>query len=307
MTPQEIKAVVGNGLAAFPVTDFSADGDFVPDRFADRLDWLAGQGAGTCFVAGGAGEFFSLTAGEYRAVIRCGVTACAGKAAVIAGAGGPTRHAIDCVREAERAGANGVLLMPHYMTEAGQQGLAAHAGAVCGATGLGVILYNRGLSVFAPETVARLAELHPNLIAVKDGQGDIEAMVEMRERIGDRLAFLCGMPTAEIYAAAYAAIGVPAYSSAVFNFVPQLALAFHRAHVCGDHATRERLLREFYLPFARLRRRVPGYAVSLVKSGVRLIGRSAGPVRPPLVDASAEDQQALAHLLHEARHHPRAD
>lgn len=301
MTPEDIKAVVGKGLAAFPVTDFSADGDFVPDRFAQRIEWLARQGASTFFLAGGAGEFFSLTASEYGEVIRCGVAACDGQAAVIAGAGGPTRHAIDCARQAEGAGANGVLLMPHYMTEAGQQGLAAHVAAVCEATQLGVILYNRGLSVFAPDTVARLAEAHPNLIAVKDGQADIEAVVEMRQRLGDRLAFLCGLPTAEIYASAYAAIGVPAYSSAVFNFVPHVALAFHRAHVCGDHTTRDRLLREFYLPFARLRRRAPGYAVSLVKAGVRLAGRPAGPLRPPLMEAAAEDQEALARLIHQVR------
>ena len=81
---------------------------------------------------------------------------------------------------AEKAGAAGVLLMPHYLTEANQAGLAAHIEAVCKAIKIGVIVYNRNVCKLEAETVARLAERNPNLIGFKDGVGDIERFVSVR-------------------------------------------------------------------------------------------------------------------------------
>ena len=74
------------------------------------------------------------------------------------------------------------------------------------------------------------------------------------------------------------------YSSAVFNFIPRTALQFYAAVASDDAATQARLLDEFFLPYLEIRNRRPGYAVSIVKAGARLVGRDAGPVRPPLVD-----------------------
>ena len=92
--------------------------------------------------------------------------------------------------------------------------------AVCRSVKFGVIIYNRGVCRLQAETLAKLANRCPNLIGFKDGIGDIELMVSIRRRMGDRFAYLGGLPTAEVYAAAYKALGVPVYSSAVFNFIP---------------------------------------------------------------------------------------
>lgn len=297
MTPLELKATLSAGLLSFPVTDFDAAGDFVAAAYARRLEWLMPYGASVLFAAGGTGEFFSLTSEDYAAVVRTAVHTCRGGVPIIAGAGGPTRQAMAQAREAEQIGAQGILLLPHYLTEASQDGLAAHIEAVCQAVRIGVVIYNRGACRLQADTLARLADRNPNLIGFKDGFGEIELMVTIRRRLGDRLAYLGGLPTAEVYAAAYRGLGVPVYSSAVFNFIPRTAMTFYQALAAGDESTMNRLLDTFFLPYLALRNRRQGYAVSIIKAGARLVGHDAGPVRPPLVDLSAEETTALAQLI----------
>jgi 5-dehydro-4-deoxyglucarate dehydratase len=296
-TPQDLQRTIGSGLLSFPLTDFDAQGDFDAAGYARRLEWLAPYGATALFAAGGTGEFFSLTGEEYACVVRTAVDTCRGKVPIIAGAGGPTRFAIACAQEAERAGADGVLLLPHYLTEAGQEGLAAHVEAVCRSVRFGVIVYNRGVCRLQPATLARLAERCPNLVGFKDGIGDIELMVSIYQKLGDRFAYLGGLPTAEVYAAAYKALGTPVYSSAVFNFIPRTAIRFYEAVRTDDHATQHRLLHDFFMPYLDIRNRMPGYAVSIVKAGAQLVGRSAGPVRPPLTDLRPDELDALRTLI----------
>ncbi len=297
MQPQELKTIMGSGLLSFPLTDFDSEGNFNARGYAERLEWLAPYGASALFAAGGTGEFFSLTAEEYPAIIETAVQTCRGKVPIIAGAGGPTRFAIQCAQAAEKAGAHGILLLPHYLTEAGQEGLAAHVEAVCKSVKFGVIVYNRGQSRFTPETLARLAERNANLVGFKDGVGDIELMNSIYMKMGDRFAYLGGLPTAEVYAAAYKALGTPVYSSAVFNFIPKTAMDFYHAVANDDQATQHRLLREFFMPYLELRNRMPGYAVSIVKAGAKIVGHDAGPVRAPLTDLKAGEMDALKALI----------
>lgn len=295
-TPQELKAIVSEGLLSFPVTDFDAQGNFNAKTYAQRLEWLAPYGATALFAAGGTGEFFSLAPDEYSDVIRTAVTTCAGKVPILAGAGGPTRVAIAYAQEAERLGAKGVLLLPHYLTEASQQGIADHVEQVCKSVKIGVIVYNRAQSRLSADKLAQLAERCPNLVGFKDGVGDIEAMVRIRRKLGDRFSYLGGLPTAEVYAAAYRALGVQ-YSSAVFNFVPKTAMQFYRAIAAQDHDTTNRLLDEFFLPYLEIRNRCAGYAVSIVKAGAKLVGHDAGPVRAPLTDLHPEEMEMLDALI----------
>lgn len=297
-TPQELKQIISEGLLSFPVTDFDAEGNFRPSTYVERLEWLAPYGASALFVAGGTGEFFSLTRDDYSNVVRTAAETCKGKVPILAGAGGPTRVAIEYAKEAQRLGANGVLLMPHYLTEASQEGIADHAEQVCKAVpDIGVIIYNRADSKLNADMLERLAERCPNLIGFKDGVGEIEAMVTIRRRLGDRFAYLGGLPTAEVYAAAYKALGVPVYSSAVFNFIPKTAMDFYRAIAADDHATVGKLIDEFFLPYLKIRNRRAGYAVSIVKAGAKLVGHDAGPVRAPLTDLNEAELAELDVLI----------
>ena len=297
MNPQELKALLSDGLLSFPLTDFDASGQFNARAYAGRLEWLAPYGAKALFAAGGTGEFFSLDGHEYPIIIKTAVDACRGRVPIIAGAGGPTRFAIQCARAAEEAGAQGVLLLPHYLTEASQEGLIAHIQQVCDSVDFGVVVYNRNVCRLTPQSLAILAERCPNLIGFKDGIGDIELMSSIYMKMGDRLAYLGGLATAEVYAAAYKALGTPVYSSAVFNFIPKTALQFYHAVAQDDMATQHRLLRDFFMPYLEIRNRGPGYAVSIVKAGARLVGRDAGPVRAPLTDLKPAEVEQLDALI----------
>jgi 5-dehydro-4-deoxyglucarate dehydratase len=297
MNPQELKKILSSGLLSFPITDFDAEGNFRPSTYIERLEWLAPYGASALFAAGGTGEFFSLTKEEFSSVIKTAVDTCAGKVPILAGAGGATRSAIAFAQEAERLGAKGILLLPHYLTEASQDGLIAHVEQVCRSIDIGVVVYNRGICRLTADSLEKLADRCPNLIGFKDGVGDIEQMVSIWRRLGDRFSYLGGLPTAEVYAAAYKALGVPVYSSAVFNFMPKMAMDFYHAIAADDHATTNRLIDEFFLPYLAIRNRKAGYAVSIVKAGARLVGHDGGPVRAPLTDLTGEECEMLHKLI----------
>ncbi|MFC7466631.1 dihydrodipicolinate synthase family protein [Actinomadura keratinilytica] len=175
-------------------------------------------------------------------------------------------------RDAEAVGADGVLLFPPYLTEASADGLTAHVRAVCEATSLGVVLYSRANAVYTADTVAALADACPNLIGLKDGVGDLERITQIRSRLADRLVYIGGLPTAETFALPYLELGATTYSSAIFNFLPDFALAFYDAVRARDRARVQEMLDRVVLPYTAIRDRKPGYAVSIVKAGMDLTG-----------------------------------
>lgn len=297
MSPNELKKALSTGLLSFPLTDFDQDLRFEPKGYAGRLEWLMPYGATVLFAAGGTGEFFSLEPQEYAQVIKVAAETCKGQVPIVGGAGGGTTLAIKYAQEAERNGAAGVLLLPHYLTEATQDGLVRHVEAVCKSVKIGVIVYNRGATRLTAESLAKIAERCPNLIGFKDGTGDIERVVSIRRKLGDRLVYIGGMPTHEVYANAYKALGVPTYSSAIFNFIPKTAMEFYNAYWAGDTATTNRLIDEFFMPYLAIRNKGEGYAVSIVKAGATIVGKSAGPVRPPLSDLKPQEVEELTALI----------
>src|SRR5690606_35114726 len=145
-----------------------------------------------------------------------------------------------------------------------------YVSAICAATPLGVVVYNRDNAIYSPETIAALCDRHANLIGFKDGHGDVEQLVLLRSAVGDRLGLIGGMPTAEVYATAYKGLGFATYSSAIYNFLPELAVRFFEAVRQGDTAFTDRVIRTFFRPYLALRNRRRGYAVSIVKAGMRV-------------------------------------
>jgi 5-dehydro-4-deoxyglucarate dehydratase len=297
MHANELKSTLQQGLLSFPLTDFDQQLQFNARAYTDRLEWLMPYGASVLFAAGGTGEFFSLEPIEFTEVIKVAVQTCKGRVPIVAGAGGATKLAIQYAQAAENAGAQGILLLPHYLTEASQEGLIAHVQAVCASVKLGVIVYNRGACKLNAHSLQILADSCPNLIGYKDGLGDIECMVSIRLSLGDRFAYLGGLPTAEVYAHAYEGLGVPTYSSAVFNFIPRTAIDFYKAYQKGDRAITDHLIKTFFLPYIALRNQGQGYAVSIVKAGATIVGRTAGPVRPPLSDMTPSQTEQLRELI----------
>jgi len=297
MTPQEMAAKIGSGLLSFPVTPFKADFSFDEATYRANMDWLCGYEVAGLFAAGGTGEFFSLTPTEVAQIVAVAVDETNGRVPVLAGTGYGTAIAREIAVAAEKAGADGLLLLPPYLTHSEQAGLAAHVEAVCASTRLGVIVYNRDNAILQPDTLARLCERCPNLVGYKDGIGDVELMTRVYSKLGDRLTYIGGLPTAETFALPYLDMGVTTYSSAVFNFVPEFATRFYAAVRRRDHQAIHAGLKDFILPLIAIRNRKKGYAVSMIKAGMKVIGRDSGPVRPPLTDLTEAEIGELAELV----------
>ncbi|WP_031487517.1 5-dehydro-4-deoxyglucarate dehydratase [Streptomyces bicolor] len=296
-----------DGILFFPITPFDSGGAVNDELLAHHVDQGLARGANAVFAACGTGEFHALDAAEHRQVVGTAVAAAGGRAPVLAGVGGPLPHAVACARAAADVGADGLLLLPPYLVTAPETGLIAYVREVAAATGLPLVVYQRDNVRFTPQGAAELAQL-PTVKGFKDGLGDIELMQRIvpavRAALGGEeggpakeFAFFNGLPTAEVSAAAYAAVGAGLYSSAVFCFLPEVAVAFCEALASGEDNLVQRLLSGFYLPLAQLRNEVPGYAVSLVKAGVRLRGLDVGGVRPPLVDPGPEHLARLERLI----------
>lgn len=297
MNPSELARKIGEGLLSFPVTHFKQDLSFDETPYREHISWLLKFKPAGLFAAGGTGEFFSIGLSEFKQVIRAAVDETDGRVPVLAGCGYGTAIAKELAKSAEDAGADGLLLLPPYLVNSEPAGLAAHVEAVCASTGLGVIVYNRDNAVMDDVTLAKLCDRCPNLVGFKDGYGDIELMTRIYSRLGDRLIYIGGLPTAETFALPYLEMGVTTYSSAIFNFIPQFAQDFYAAVRRRDHEKVYAGLREFVLPYIGIRNRRKGYAVSIVKAGLNAIGRPAGPVRPPLVDLTQTELEELTKLI----------
>jgi len=297
ISPAELAKKIGDGLLSFPVTHFTSASAFDEAPYREHISWLLEHQPAGLFAAGGTGEFFSLTLSEFSSVVSAAVSETAGRVPVLAGCGYGTAMAKEFARAAEDAGADGILLLPPYLVNSEAAGLAAHIEAVCATTSLGVIVYNRDNAVIDDATLAGLCERCPNLVGFKDGVGDIELMTRIYARLGDRLVYVGGLPTAETFALPYLEMGVTTYSSAIFNFLPKFAQEFYLAVRRRDHETVYAGLRDFVLPYIAIRNRRKGYAVSIVKAGMTAIGRPAGPVRSPLVDLGDVEFAELRKLI----------
>jgi 5-dehydro-4-deoxyglucarate dehydratase len=302
MSPQEMAKILAKGLLSFPVTHFDQNFRFQEGPYREHCAWLLSFKRLTgLFAAGGTGEVFSLTPREIGQVVAAAVKEAAGQTPVIAGCGYGTAIAVELAKSAEKAGADGLLLLPPYLLEPSQEGLVAHIEAVCKTTSIGVIVYNRDKAVLNEDSLAELCDRNPNLVGFKDGVGDIELMMRVRAKMGDRLTYVGGLPTAETFALPYLEMGVTTYSSAIYNFMPEWALSFYDAVRAKDHAKVMQGLKEFVLPYIAIRNENKGYAVSIVKAGMTAIGRGAGPVRAPLTDLTADQFGRLKKLIEAAK------
>ena len=298
MDNQELARTIGGGLLSFPVAHFTAEGELNEPSYRDHLSWLLlssnPRASSPPEEPANTSPSPSTSSPPPSKPPSLRV---AGKVPVLAGCGYGTIMATQFAKAAEAAGADGILLFPPYLINADPEGLIAHVKAVCAATTKGVIFYNRDNAIINATTLARMADLCPNLIGFKDGVGDIDLMTRIYSKLGDRLTYVGGLPTAETFALPYLEMGVTTYSSAIFNFLPKFAMDFYAAVRRRDHAHVARELRDFVIPYIEIRDRRKGYAVSIVKAGMKVIGRDAGPVRTPLTDLTEEELALLSKLM----------
>jgi 5-dehydro-4-deoxyglucarate dehydratase len=299
-TPTELAHHLKDGLLSFPATAFTESLEFDESTYREHVEWQASHDVAGLFAAGGTGEGFSLSTEESFQVTRAAVAASRPEVPVLGSASGSTGQAIRRARAAEEAGAEGILLLPPYLSECNQRGLVEHASAVISSTNASVIVYNRANAIYSAETVAELADRHENFIGFKDAIGNIEHLAKVHALNGDRLFYLGGLPTAETYALPLLQMGMSTYSSAMFNFVPEFAVDFYRDVRNQDRAAVTEKLNRFVLPYISIRDRGEGYGVSIVKAGLKAVGRPVGPVRPPLADLREDEYEDLLELIRAA-------
>lgn len=299
-TPRELANHLKDGLLSFPVTAFDQNLELDEELYREHVSWQSSFDVGGLFAAGGTGEGFSLTGEENKRVVKAAVESSRPEVPVLGSAGGPLKDAIELARGAEAAGAEGILLLPPYLTENGQTGLLEYASAVTRSVDIAVIVYNRANAIYSAETIATLADRHENFVGFKDATGEIEHLAKVYAHNGDRLFYLGGLPTAETYALPLLQLGMSTYSSAMYNFVPEFALEFYRDVRNQDRVSVNEKLNRFVLPYLEIRDRGQGFGVSIVKAGLRAVGRNAGPVRPPLQDLNDKDLADLEDLIRKA-------
>jgi len=293
MDPNELRASF-SGVIAFPITPFKSDLSLDTDGLRDNLAQLLEHPVCAVVAAGGTGEMYSLTPGEHLQVIRSTVAAAQGRVAVIAGIGFGQRLAVELARAATEAGADGILAFPPYYPQADDEGMLAYYRAIGEATRLGMLIYSRDWANFSPAMVERLSSI-PNLVAWKDGQGDIRRLQAIINRLGDRLYWIGG--AGDDLVPAYYSIGIRAYTSSIATVAPRLSLKLHELAAGGCRDELERLMNHCVIPLYAMRARRKGYEVSTMKTLMDMAGLCGGPVRPPLVNVKDEEREELREIL----------
>jgi len=283
-----------SGVIAFPVTPFKSDLSLDLPGLHENLTKLLEHPIAAIVAAGGTGEMYSLTPAEYTRVIELTALAVEDRVPVIAGVGFGQRLAVEMAQAAEKAGADGVLAFPPYYPQAEDDGLFEYYRAIGAATRLGMLIYSRDWATFSPEMVERLTAI-PTLIGWKDGQGDIRRLQMIMNRVGDRLHWIGG--AGDDMVAAYFSVGVTTFTSSIATVAPRLSLKLHELAEAGDADGLKDLLERCVIPLYTLRARRKGYEVSAMKAMMDMVGLSGGPVRPPLVNVCAEEEDELRAIL----------
>ncbi len=283
------------GVFGFPVTPFHQDLSLDLEGLSRNVDEMAAYPFCAMVAAGGTGELYSMSADEIERVVRTSVEAVNGRMPVVAGTGYNTPMGVDIAKRLEKAGADCLLVLPPYYSDAPEEGLFAYYEAIGEATGLPLMIYSRGWAVFSPEQVARLAERVPSLVAWKDGQGNGMKYQRIMQKVGDRLAWLGGL--GDDCVPTYFAAGVQAYTSSISNIAPLVSLALAEAGMAHDFVKLTELMNKYVHPIYALRERVKGYEVAVMKSAMEILGMPAGPVRPPLENTRPKDIEVLRILM----------
>lgn len=283
-----------SGVIAFPITPFKDDLSLDLPGLHQNLNKLLEYPISAVVPAGGTGEMYSLTPAEYLRVIELTVLAVEDRIPVIAGVGFGQRLGVEMAQAAEKAGADGILVFPPYYPQAEEDGLFEYYRSIATATNLGAILYSRDWTRFTPPMVERLSSIQ-NLIAWKDGHGDIRQVQSIIHHVGERLLWIGA--AGDDLIGAYYSTGIRTFSSSIATVAPALALKLHELAAADDTEALAELLEECVIPLYALRARRKGYEVSAMKVMMDMVGLNGGPVRPPLVNVTSDEVDELRTIL----------
>ncbi|MBU8689018.1 5-dehydro-4-deoxyglucarate dehydratase [Priestia megaterium] len=285
------------GILGFPVAPLDNQGKLDEKALEANIQFLLDEGLEAIFIACGSGEFQSLNTKEYTAMLEVAISVVNGKVPVYTGVGGNLSTALEWARISEEKEADGYLILPPYLIEGEQEGLYNYLKAIIEHTHLNAIVYQRDNAILQLPTLEKLTELN-QLVGLKDGYGNMELNIELTQSLGKRLSWLNGMPMAEVTMPAYAPIGFDSYSSAISNYIPHISRMFYNALLRHDQELLSELYQNIILPINDIRKQKKGYAVSLIKAGMEIIGLPiTDTVRPPIVSVDKEHYVQLEKIL----------
>ena len=257
-----------------------------------HVAWLASTGSRGIVALGSLGEGATLTYDEKGAILKSCRAALGTKVPLIAGiAALSTAEAVALAKEAERAGCDGLIVLPPYVYKGDDRETETHFRAVIGATKLSCMLYNNPIAYGTDVTPAQLAVLvrHENLHAVKESSGDIRRITLIGEELGDRLRIFVGMDDVIVEGVAAGAVG---WIAGLVNALPEESVRLFELAAAGKFAE-ARPLYHWFLPLLRLDTG-PKF-VQLIKLVQQEVGKGSERVRPPRLElAGREREEALA-------------
>lgn len=285
------------GILGFPVAPFKDNDQLDEQALAENINFLIDGGLDAIYVSAGAGEFQSLTRSEYEAIVELAVSLSKGRVPVYTGVGGNIKEAVELARITQAKGADGYLILPPYLINGEQSGLYEYFKTIIESTDLNAIVYQRDNAVLSLGTLSKLAEL-PQFIGLKDGVGKMESNIEFVQTLGNRLSWINGMPFAEVTYPAYVPLGFTSYSSAISNYIPHISRMFYNAVQENNQSLLNELYKEVIFPINNIRKQRKGYAVSLIKAGMEIMGLPVGgKVRAPLIPVEKDHYAQLETIL----------
>lgn len=282
----------GSGVAI--ITPMNADGSVNYDVLGELIDFQIENGTDAIITCGTTGESATLSHEEHCQVIQFTIDKVAGRVPVIAGAGSnETAYAVELSKEAERMGADALLVVTPYYNKTSQAGLIRHYNTIADSVSLPIMLYNvpsRTGCAIKPETYAELAK-HPNIVAVKEANGDIASVAKTLSLCGDALAVYSGNDDQIVPLMALGGKGV---ISVVANICPKETHEITAKMLAGDTAGAAKL----QIAYTEL---IEAMFMDVnpipVKEALNLMGYACGECRLPLVAMSEQNHEKLRNIM----------
>lgn len=288
------------GILGFPIAPFTETNKLDEQKLAHNIQFLLDEGLEAIFVACAAGEYPSLSKEEYEAMVDVAVSVTNKRVPVYTGVGGNIQTSLEFAKISEEKGADGYLILPPYLVPGEQAGLAQYFKTIAESTDLNAIVYQRDKIALSIPVLETLADV-PQVVGVKDGLGNMELNTLLTQTFKQRFGWLNGMPLAEVTMPAYVPLGFDSYSSAISNYIPHISRKFFYAVIENDQATIDDLYQHVILPINNIRRQRNGYAVSLIKAGMEIMGIPVGQtVRLPILPVEKEHYVELERILENA-------
>jgi len=288
-----MKKTIFRGAGVAIITPYTEDGinfeelgRIIDDQIKNHTDAI--------IITGTTGESATMSDAEHRAAIKFAVDHVKGRVPVIAGTGSnETSYAVELSRYAERVGADALLVVTPYYNKCTQKGLIAHYTAIADAVNIPIILYDvpsrTGVAI-ATSTYVELSK-HPNIVAVKEANGDLSKILRLRAAVGDNLDIYSGNDDQIVPILSLGGKGV---ISVLSNVAPQETHAMCQAFFDGDTKKAEELQVEYADLIDALFCEVNPIPV---KVAMRKLGYAAGPLRMPLSEMEPQHEKQLEDAL----------